>query len=305
MVINDKVLDDLSAQTKAMETYHTHRVFSTEEFKFAMDMLDTYPWIKRDLHRRGFDEMIDRLVLDDKERDLLAALLRDFVYVDVDECEDLLQSIIEQLQKWGCNKENTVIVAINKRVRENDGSVIFLKQLEDRLYGWKKRNFQVFFDYRRKFRSARGYKKVVLIDDFIGSGKTMAGRLKEIMSVMAGTRSNIEIYVVALAGLAEAKHKFPELNDRNVYVPLWLNNAFDRTTDHEKTKTMDIILERLNKKNNNGERSNLDIFGYGYKNSAGLYYNVHYRIPNNVLAMFWWGCFKENKDTYHSMFRRS
>lgn len=99
MVIDDKVLDDLSAQAKAMETYHTHRVFSPEEFKFAIDMLDAYPWIKRDLHRRGFDEMMDRLVLDDKERDLLAALLRDFVYVDVDECEDLLQSIIEQLQK--------------------------------------------------------------------------------------------------------------------------------------------------------------------------------------------------------------
>lgn len=287
-----------------MGTYHTHRVFSPEEFKFAIDMLDTYPWIKRDLHRRGFDEMMDRLVLDDKERDLLAALLRDFVYVDVDECEDLLQSIIEQLQKWGCNKENTVIVAINKRVRENDGSVVFLKQLEDRLYGWKEKNFHTYFDEKRRFRSIKNFKKVVLIDDFIGSGGTMVDRLKKLRSTLVRTKSKPDIYVVALAGLLEAKLLYSELNDEKVYAPLWLRKAFDRTVDSAKTIIMDEILKRLNNSNNDGKKYRLKTYGYGYKNSAGLYYNVHYRIPNNVLSMFWWGRF-ENKDTYHSMFRRS
>lgn len=288
-----------------METYHTRRIFSQEEFDFAIEMLDAYPWIGRDLHRRGFDEMMDRLVLDDKERDLFRALLKDFTYIDVDDCEELIQRILGQLEDWDCTKENTVIITTRKKSRDNDGSVVFMKQLEDRLYGWKEKSFINYFDYKRKFRSVRGYQKVVLIDDFIGSGMTMADRLQELETGLSKVKNKPEIFVLALAGMSEARLNYPVLANDNTYVPLWLNKAFDRDADCDKTVIMDGLLNRLNENNNDGKRYRLKTYGYGFKSTAGLYYNVHYRIPNNVLSIFWWGRFKENKDTFHSMFRRS
>ena len=61
------------------ESYHTRRVFTPEEFSFAIDMLDTYPWIRHQQHRRGFDEMMDSLVIDAPGRRLLQELLEKFI----------------------------------------------------------------------------------------------------------------------------------------------------------------------------------------------------------------------------------
>lgn len=288
------------------ESYHTRRVFTPEEFSFAIDMLDTYPWIRRQQHRRGFDEMMDSLVIDAPGRRLLQELLEKFIYVGLDECEDLLNQIINKLEQWGCKLSNTVFLAIRTDPRENDGSNVFQKQLQDRLFGgWRKKNFVNFFDYRHRFHTVVSFDKVILIDDFIGSGDTMADRLQTFLKVIGEVNPDAEVYVVALAGMKVAKIKHPELNDDHVFVPLWLSSAFVRGADVSRTAIMDEILTRLHKTNDNSQRHSIKKYGYGYGDTAALYYNVHYRIPNNVLSIFWWGRFKHGKEEYHSMFRRS
>lgn len=288
------------------ESYHTRRVFSKEEFSFAIEMLDTYQWISRPLHRRGFDEMMDRLINNAPERELLRELLSKFVYVGLDEGEELLNRILKRIMAWGCNLSNTVLLAIRTDPRDNDGSNIFQKQLQDRLYGgWGKKNFVNFFDYRHRFHTAVSFEKVILIDDFIGSGDTITKRLQVFLTEIGKVNQNAEVYVVALAGMSVAKTIHPELDNDRVFVPLWLESAFIRGSDSIKTAVMDGILARLYRTNNNDRRHSLKKYGYGYGDTAALYYNVHYRIPNNVLSMFWWGRFKQGKEEYHSMFRRS
>lgn len=269
-------------------------------------MLDTYPWISRPLHRRGFDEMMDRLIIDAADRHLLQELLDKFIYVGLDEGEELLNQIVDKIEQWGCNVSNTVFLAIRSDPRENDGSNVFQKQLQDRLFGgWRKINFVNFFDYRHRFHTVTSFDKVILIDDFIGSGDTMAKRLQVFSKVIKVVNPATEVYVVALAGMNVAKVKHPELDDDHVYAPLWLNSAFERGVDASRTAIMDGILSRLRKSNDNSQHHSIKKYGYGYDDTAALYYNVHYRIPNNVLSMFWWGRFKQGKEEYHSMFRRS
>lgn len=290
------------------ESYHTKRVFSADEFSFAVEMLDTYPWIRRELHRRGFDEMIDRLILDGKERDLLRELLAHFVYLTEDDVEFLLSSIIAHIGEWGCTSNDTVFVALRNDPRDNDGSNIFLKQLQDRLYGWGKKNFVNFFDPAHRFSRVLHFSKVILIDDFIGTGGTVSGRLKTLKKTLEKSSPESAVYVVAMAAMKVAKVNHPELGGDDVFAPLWLDGAFERGTDVDRTDLMDNILARLDKRNNDCVGHSRNRYGYGYGDTAGLYYNVHYRIPNNVLSLFWWGCFKKKnnrKEVYHSMFRRS
>ena len=287
------------------ESYHTRRVFSSEEFSFAVEMMDTYPWISRPLHRRGFDEMIDRLVLSPDERVLLRMLLSKFSYVDSVGTETYIQSIKEHLDEWGCTPQNTVFVATREKPEDNDGSYIFLKQLQDRLFGWSEKRFKNIYDYRHRFRGLKDYDKVILVDDFIGSGFTIDQRYKLLVSELAKSKKPREVYVIALAGMSAAKVDYPFLSGGNVYLPLWLEKAFDRTTAIHETQIMDGILNRLNNRNNDSKRCELSKFGYGFGDMAGVYYNDHYRMSDNMLAIFWWGLFKENRDEYHSMFRRS
>lgn len=287
------------------ESYHTRRVFLPEEFSFAMEMLGTYPWISRPRHRRGFDEMIDRLMRTPEERGLLEMLLRKFKYVDVDEGEEMIQAILHKLEEWGCDKGNTAFVATREKPEDNDGSYIFLKQLQDHLFGWKEKNFQNIYDYRHRFRTLKDYDKIILVDDFIGSGMTINDRYKLLVSELAKSRKHREVYIIALAGMAAAKIDYPFLSESNVYLPLWLEKAFDKNTAEYETQIMDGILTRLNNRNNDSKRCELSKFGFGFGDMAGVYYNVHYRMSDNMLAIFWWGLFKENRDEYHSMFRRS
>ena len=288
-----------------VSSYHTRRVFSLEEFSFAMDMLDTYSWISRQQHRRGFDEMMDRLILSPDERGLLQMLLSKFSYVDVDEFEKYIQGIMTHLDEWGCTPHNTVFVATREKPEDNDGSYIFLKQLQDHLYGWSEKRFKNIYDYRHRFRGLKDYDKVILVDDFIGSGFTIDQRYKLLVSELAKSKKPREVYVVALAGMSAAKVEYPFLSGTNIYLPLWLEKAFDRTTDVHETRIMDGILNRLNNRNNDSKRCYLSQCGYGFGDMAGVYYNVHYRMSDNMLSIFWWGLFKENRDEYHSMFRRS
>lgn len=288
------------------ESYHTRRVLSPEEFSFAMDMLDTYPWISRSVHRHGFDEMMDRLILSAEERSLLRLLLGRFSYVDIDATEDLFHNIINRLQEWGCTAKNTVFVATREVPTDNDGSYVFLKQLQDHLFGWDDRCFKNIYDYHHRFRALKGNNdKVILVDDFIGSGFTIDQRYQLLVSELAKAPKHRDVYVIALAGMSAAKVNYPFLSQDNIYVPLWLEKAFDRTTAIHETKVMEGILSRLNNRNNDSKHCELSKFGFGFGDMAGVYYNVHYRMSDNMLAIFWWGLFKENRDEYHSMFRRS
>lgn len=287
-------------------SYHTRRVFSPEEFSFAVEMMDTYPWISRQRHRRGFDEMMDRLILSPDERELLRMLLGKFSYVDIDEAEEYIQHILEQLTAWGCTPQNTVFVATRENSTDNDGSYIFLKQLQDHLFGWNEKHFQNIYDYRHRFRALKGNNdKIILVDDYIGSGFTIDQRYQLLISELEKAPKHRDVYVIALAGMSAAKANYPFLSQDNIYIPLWLEKAFDRTTAIHEAKVMEGILSRLNNRNNDSKHCELSKFGFGFEDMAGVYYNVHYRMSDNMLAIFWWGLFKENRDEYHSMFRRS
>ena len=286
-------------------SYHTRRVFSPEEFSFAIEMLDTYPWITRQQHRRGFDEMMDRLIQSSDERDLLRMLLNKFSYVDVDESEDYIQQIIGHLNAWGCTPQNTVFVATREDPTDNDGSYIFLKQLQDHLFGWSEKRFQNIYDYRHRFRTLKNYDKIILVDDFIGSGFTIDQKYQLLVSELAKSRKHRDVYVVSLAGMSAAKVDYPFLSGFNVYLPLWLEKAFDKTADVAECQIMAGILNRLNNRNNDSKHCELTKFGDGFGDMAGVYFNVHYRMSDNMLAIFWWGLFRENREEYHSMFRRS
>lgn len=270
-----------------------------------MEMLDTYPWISRPHHRRGFDEMMDRLIRFPDERGLLRMLLSKFSYVDVDGTEAYIQNIIEHLDEWGCTPQNTVFVATREKPEDNDGSYIFLKQLQDHLFGWSEKRFKNVYDYRHRFRGLKDYDKVILVDDFIGSGFTIDQRYQLLVSELAKSKKHRDIYVIALAGMSAAKADYPFLLGDNVYLPLWLEKAFDRAADEPESQIMAGILSRLNNRNNDSKHCELTKFGYGFGDMAGVYYNVHYRMSDNMLALFWWGLFKENREEYHSMFRRS
>lgn len=143
------------------------------------------------------------------------------------------------------------------------------------------------------------------MDDFIGSGFTIDQRYQLLVSELAKAPKHRDVYVIALAGMSAAKVNYPFLSQDNIYVPLWLEKAFDRTTAIHEAKVMEGILSRLNNRNNDSKHCELSKFGFGFGDMAGVYYNVHYRMSDNMLAIFWWGLFRENRDEYHSMFRRS
>lgn len=287
------------------ESYHTRNVLTPDEFSFAMEMLDTYPWISRPLHRRGFDEMMDRLIRSSDERDLLRMLLAKFVYVDTEQCEDMIQKILVQIDEWGCNKMNTVFVATREKPKDNDGSYIFLKQLQDHLFGWDEKRFQNIYDSRHHFRGMKNYQKIILVDDFIGSGLTINDRYSIMKHELDKTKMPHEIYVIALAGMSAAKKDYPFLSQDGVFVPLWLEKSFERHVDFHETNVMSGILSRLNNRNDDSKHYELSKCGFGFGDMAGVYFNTRYRMSDNMLALFWWGRFKEGRDEYHSMFRRA
>lgn len=228
------------------------------------------------------------------EREMISALLRMFEVVDSSKLKNYGEQVASVItDQWDAKPAKARIVAVSDKL-EADGSQAFLQSLKNKFTnteGWAEKNF--INDMREAVNVAKDGWTIILLDDFIGTGKTITRKtdwyLKELVS--AG-KNSVNVKVVAIAGMESSRSCLDYL-DVECFCPIWLRKGItDQFAGAELLKMTKAMMELEKKLANKFKGLFLQSFGYG--KSEALFCVEAYNVPNNVFPIFWWPVLKDH-----------
>jgi hypothetical protein len=256
------------------------------DFYKLTELIIECPWIQSEAHSLAD---LWNLCESPKEEELIIDLIKRFTCLnDVllkKQCEKVRKFIIED---WELKSDYSFIIAVSDDL-EADGSQYFLNLLKGHfaaIPNWKERNFKNTIGAIHEIQDSS---TIILLDDFIGTGKTIIRKVKWVQKTLleAGKRK-MKIKIVAIAGMEFSKYNLDELN-LDYYAPIWLKKGisdhYEGIELYDAIKSMETLESKLKSKYNN---KNLRDFVFGYGRSESLYSINTNSVPNNVFPIFWW-----------------
>ena len=224
---------------------------------------------------------------DDKDSQmLLLELLYNFHYLTNDKLIDLLVKIATYIVEESGFQENRTQIAATAYDKQADSSqaVIQLIKVQLKKKGWG--NVQTVNSIGNiiKTINKNGLNQIILIDEFIGSGVTLSGRINYLKKSIPN--ADYEIKCCFMAGIDMALKKISNESGVEIFCPLILQKGIsDRFDETESAKKIFFMKEIEKKLEISDEKYSL-----GYNQAEALYSaeGVGFNTPNSVFPIFWW-----------------
>lgn len=261
-----------------------------EMFKIIFHLSKKQPWL---------DEVVDPLnsllfdeCQDNEERELILNLIERFTYIEDNKFREYLKSMANDIIKIpGLDFDSTQIVGIAGDSNSDSSQYI--------LYGLKsilsKLNCSIT-KFETNFQKACGncqknnLSTIILVDEFVGTGQTVLGRIKKIKEQFVQVKMDEHCYKIHVTSLVATEQSVEFLKERgiDINVQILLKKGIDdyhSNSEAQKLKERMINLENrcLSKKYNN---TNMPSLGYGQ--AQAVYYRQDINVPNSVFPIFWW-----------------
>ena len=217
--------------------------------------------------------------------DLVARLIERFAYVTRDEYDDLISDISQYIAEH-FDLERTAICATTAD-RNKDSAQLILYDLTTSFAQLGFFKVRALNRYDAIIREPASYDDVILVDEFIGTGRTMMGRVTRIGQLFRDKGIVApSIHAIALAGMTRTlqsiRHNFESLN---VCLPLQMGIAQLAEPGHvsHEYRIMSCLEDTLAPVSNDEKLPRL-----GYGQSEALFSRNRGSCPNNVFPIFWW-----------------
>ena len=242
---------------------------------------------------------------DDEQVQLTAKLLSNFLYVDETVRNGLYQemsgyivrnydalTVISAMTVDSAPDSGSCVVNDLKTVLYFNGisSIRHVSRLSDILRGGRKRKYP-------------GCTKVIMVDEFCGSGQTIANRI----NLLKSTRSDVtEIHVCMMAGMNYALNNLTkEFPDVHFFFARTLKRGILEYYNGEKLTSHYSAMIRMEKQlAYNIKSKNLGNYSFGYGNAQALIaFSGTRNIPNSVFPWFWWPLKADSSKRNHLFIR--
>lgn len=246
------------------------------------------PWIAR-----KYDELENLLWVecdDEDKRELILELLYRFNHISARKYSKHIQSVAKKIvNDKQLSDESTQLVAMAADSNADSSQYLLygLKPIMEQL-GWRKyKQVNSFGSSYRTYKKNNKLKNIVLIDEFVGSGQTVLGRVKSLRDVYenAGVK-DIHIIVKVIAstrqGLDAVLKESIDI-DAEIILDKGISDFYDAATVKDKLNTMLALESNLLEVY---ETRNLPSMGYG--GTECLYVRDNGNTPNSVFPIFWW-----------------
>lgn len=223
---------------------------------------------------------------DEEQKRLVFSLLEEFQYVN----RELLPVYLNLIAEYIINESefdiNTCQVVGMTMDSNPDSSQWILQELKPILSrkGWNNVKITTNFNRAVSKVNKEGLNQLILVDEFIGSGQSIEGRIKYLKE-----HAKIEYQIKACfiagmeCGIDKVKNEFIEFK---CFLPQ-LKAISDKLGGEEKlsaisdmVKLEKTLLSKINKKN-------LEKYSLGYNQVEALY-SSYGNTPNSVFPIFWW-----------------
>ncbi len=251
------------------------------------------PWL---LQKDGNLAELFKMCSSKKHKSLLVNLLENFNFLNGEELSGYLNSIAEYIIKESKFTEAETQIAAITFDDEADSSQKILDQIKMPLFrkGWS--NIKTVNRYGAiKKNYDRGYKQIILIDEFIGSGQTLLNRIKQLKNDI---KEDFEIKICFIAGMDYAI-KLIEEAGYEIFCPLKLPKGIrERFIDKSLDEAINSMIEIEETLAPNINEHALTTYSFGYNTAEALYSleGCQGNTPNSVFPIFWWPRHKNGKE---------
>ena len=254
-----------------------------EVFKIILNINRNQPWTTHkddELYTLLFEECETK-----EELELMLKLITNFSYIDSDTYYRYIKEFTEEITST-YNEKNTQILptAIDS---DSDSSQEIIYKVKSLLpnFGWQ--SSKVLGRMNRPITKETDKKNIIIIDEFIGSGKTMINRHNKI--VLDFARVGIEDYNITLYSIVSTEVGLENIKKSGINVKTKVIikkgiSDFEATENIEKSiQIMKKLEDKLSKK-----FLGQDMPSLGYGETESLYARENGNTPNNVFPIFWW-----------------
>ena len=264
-----------------------------DDFNRVFKLYPAHPWLF-DKERNLIDliEMCENA----EHKDLLVDLLSEFKYPNLEDYNLFLNQISDYIvNKSGFIEESTQVASITIQ-DETDSSQKILYDLNIPLFkmGWT--NVKTVNRFGNIVRNHKKYGKtqIVLVDEFIGSGKTVLGRIKNIKEYI---KEDFELKLCFVVGM-DYGIKIIESLGYEVFCPLRLPKGISERYEESIVLSATAHMKELESKLAQQINSfNLSDYSLGYNDAQALYSleSCLGNTPNSVFPVFWWPRYSNDK----------
>lgn len=262
------------------------RKINKEDFDEIFSLYSKQPWLCD-----KEDSLIELILLcETKEhKSLVVDLLKEFNYLDQKVFANYLNLLADYIIVDSGFVEETCQIASITYDDEADSSQKILDNIKMPLFqqGWSNiKTVNRFGAIPKNFKD--GKHQVILVDEFVGSGQTILGRIKQLKNDIKD--SNLSIKFCFVAGM-DIGIKRIENEGYEVFCPLRLPKGIsERFKDSELVKALEIMRHLEQKLSKQINQYELKDYSFGYNEAEALYSleSCLGNTPNSVFPIFWW-----------------
>jgi hypothetical protein len=259
-------------------------------FNRLLETSKKHTWLKR--RHEKLDQLLASYVAED-EKLLICDILDRFTYINSELLADCLESLGDRIvNKWGCTPDNSIIVAMDKSKYADSSSAIawMIKPVLGELGDWETNS--IYRNLTDAINSVQSGQRIVIVDEFVGSGQTISGKLKWISNELKAQGKLVDIYVAIVAAMEICKLK--DLSAaKDFYATIWMKQALnDYYSALDRADAVDLMLKMENALNPAYGNLKISKYSLGYKKTQSAYYLENGNPPNNNFPIFWWKLMK-------------
>lgn len=265
-----------------------------KSFKILFELNEKQPWLKEKIDK--VSNLIFQDCASDEQRKLVIDLLSRFTYISEPAFPKLIRAMAEYITSIpGAKDSNTQILGMSANSDPDSADMILynLKMpLEEN--GWVEHIASKNFNKSRRKFNSEGSKhfNIVLVDEFVGSGQTVLGRIKTLKNSYKDLLNKVTFRVVVVAAstvgkqaIHDAEIEIHSLLDIDKGISEFYSNT-EVVENLELMKDLEKILAVSYK--------DRPLPSLGYGETESLYTRESGNTPNSVFPIFWWPIYSDN-----------
>ncbi|WP_416041104.1 hypothetical protein [Acinetobacter lactucae] len=269
-------------------------------FELLMRLIAKHSWLQAKI------EEMSNLIFDDCDNnhqlDLVVDILENLKHISAAEYNSYIADLALDIVTSHLEPKETLLVAMTADSSADSGqSVLYDLKLELSKYSWN--GYKSINRYDQTANKCKDYKKagiefnnIVLVDNFIGTGSTVLGRVSRIRQLFSDKElEQPNIYVKTLIATSGGIEKVCEQNINLFYsievTDKLIERIYSENEANDKKKLMREIESKLLQSYNGRD---IPTLGYGESQVAISIENKN--TPNNVFPIFWWRFYQDGRE---------
>lgn len=273
-----------------------------ERFNLMLNIIRSQPWLGDKT-----DELEHVLFSEcqcNTSRQLVSEIIDRFLYINREDNYRLIDSLANEIISKYSDRESSTLITAMGTGSATDSSQLVAYTLKPIMEKKKWRRHAIINDFGAVYKQYKKTKHnhIVLIDEFVGSGQTVLGRVESIHTQLKN--AGVQDYSIAVKVLVSTEFGLGNVTAAGIDMTaqrLVKKGIDDYYSSEDAAQHRDLM--KFVERNLSAEYEGRAMPSLGYNEAQATYYREDGNTPNSVFPIFWWAFNCDGEDRHVLMTR--